>query len=223
MIDSLTSTKLRMLARARPALALLALATLNAGCASRMIEAQWSDPRFADRSLRGAKVLVVCSAKETAVQRICQDELSAQVAASGATPVAGPEGESGQGGAASIAADVLAEARSAGAKAILAATVGPERSIVTPGPTMGVGVGGVSGSGGWGSGTSVGTSVGITFPVGGPGVDTAYAANLVLTDAASGDMMWTSKVTAPASRDVQGQIGRLAKVGIEAAREAGMF
>jgi hypothetical protein len=83
-----------------------------------------------------------------------------------------------------------------------------------------VGVGVAGGSGGH---TSVGTSVGISLPVGGPGVDTAYAANLVLTDVASGEMMWTSKVTAAASRDVQGQIGRLAKVGMEATREAGMF
>jgi hypothetical protein len=198
-----------------PAALVLALA----GCASRMVEAQWSDPRFAGHSLRGARVLVVCSAQETAVQRICQDELSAQVAAVGATPVAGSAGRPGNG-AATSAADALGAARDAGAAAILAATVAPEKSFVRPGPTMGVGVGVAGGSGGH---TSVGTSVGISLPVGGPGVDTAYAANLVLTDVASGEMMWTSKVTARASRDVQGQIGQLAKVGMEAAREAGMF
>ncbi len=199
------------------ALAVLALA--GPGCASRMVEAQWTDPRFAGHSLRGARVLVVCSAEETAIQRICQDEMGAQLTAAGATPVAGPAGKPGSG-AATSAADALGAARDAGAAAILAATIAPEKSFVRPGPTMGVGVGVIGGSGG---GTAVGTSVGITLPVGGPGVDTAYAANLVLTDVASGEMMWTGKVTAPASRDVQGQVGQLAKVGMKAARGAGLF
>jgi hypothetical protein len=170
-------------------------------------------------SLRGARVLVVCSAQETAVQRICQDELSARLAAAGAHPMAGPPGKP-ESGAATAAADALGTARNAGAAAILAATIAPDKSFVRPGPRMGVGVGVAGGSGGH---TSVGTSVGITLPVGAPGVDTAYAANFVLTDAASGEMMWTSKVTASASRDVQRQIGQLAKAGVQAARDAAMF
>jgi hypothetical protein len=208
------------------AAALLALVgVLIAGCASTRIQAQWTDPRFADHSLRGAKVLVVCDAQETAVRRICEEQLSAHVAASGATPVTGPESDSRAAGAGSIDEGILAAARSAGAKAILASTIAPDATVVSPGPTVGFGIGGFGGSGGWrgASGVGVGGGVGVSVPVGGGHVSTAYAANMVLTDVASGRMMWTSKVAGPASQDVGAQIGKLAKTGIDAAREAGLF
>jgi len=35
--------------------------------------------------------------------------------------------------------------------------------------------------------------------------------------------MWTSKVTAPPSRNINMQLGEIAKVGIGAARSAGFF
>jgi hypothetical protein len=54
-------------------------------------------------------------------------------------------------------------------------------------------------------------------------VNTAYGANLVLTDVATGKMMWTSKVITPASQNVNAQIGALAKVGVTAAQSAGLF
>ena len=63
----------------------------------------------------------------------------------------------------------------------------------------------------------------VSVPVGGAGVSTGYAANMVLTDVATGRVMWTSKVTAPASLDVNAQIGQLAKAGVEAAQKAGLF
>jgi hypothetical protein len=209
-----------------PALATAALCAcvgvLVAGCASTNIEAQWTDPRFADHALRGAKVLVVCNARETAIQRVCQDQLSAQVAASGATPVPGPGSDNLTAGAAANSDAVLAAARSADAKAILVSTIAPDATVVSPGPTVGFGIGGFGGSGGWHSG-GVGGSVGVSVPVGGAGVSTAYAANMVLTDVASGRMMWTSKVRAPPSQDVGAQIGKLAKTGVDAARKAGLF
>jgi hypothetical protein len=196
---------------------------LLGGCASTNIQAQWTDPQFADHSLRGAKVLVVCNANETAIKRICEDQVSAQVAASGATPVTGSGSNSPAAGAAPITPELLAAARSAAAKAILTSTIAPDATIINPGPTVGFGIGGFGGSGGWHSGGGVGTSVGVSMPVGGAGVTTAYAANMVLTDVASGSMMWTSKVTAPASKDVGAQIGKLAKTGVEAAQKAGLF
>ncbi len=205
------------------ACALLALgALLTSGCASTRVQAQWTDPQFADHSLRGAKVFIVCNAKETAIKRTCEDQLAAQVAASGATPVTGPGSDNPTGGTAPITHEMLASARSAGAKAILSSTIAPEATVVNPGPTVGLGVGGFGGSGGWHSG-GVGGSVGIAVPVGAGQVNTSYAANLVLTDVASGQMMWTSKVTAPASQDVGAQIGELAKTGIAAAQKAGLF
>lgn len=196
---------------------------LTSGCASTSIQAQWTDPQFADYPLRGARVLVVCNANETAIKRICEDQLSAQIAAAGATPVTGPGADKPTAAAASITPELLAAARSAQAKAILTSAIAPDATIVNPGPTVGFGIGGFGGSGGWHSGGGVGTSVGVSMPVGGGGVTTAYAANMVLTDVASGRMMWTSKVTAPASKDVGAQIGKLAKTGIEAAQKAGMF
>ena len=196
---------------------------LIGGCASTNIQAQWTDPQFADHSLRGAKVLVVCNANETAIKRICEDQLSAQVAASGATPVTGPGSDNPTAGAAPITPELLAAARSAEAKAILTSTIAPDATIVNPGPTVGFGIGGFGGSGGWHGGGGVGTSVGVSMPVGGGRVNTAYAANMVLTDVASGRMMWTSKVTAPASKDVGAQIGKLAKTGVDAAQKAGLF
>src|SRR5690242_15941287 len=42
------------------AAALVLFALFNGGCASKPVQAQWTDPQFANHSLRGAKVLVVC-------------------------------------------------------------------------------------------------------------------------------------------------------------------
>jgi hypothetical protein len=206
------------------AIALLALGgVLVSGCATTKVQAQWSDPQFAERSLRGERVLIVCSAEEAAIKRICQEELRTQVAASDATPVTDPAVDNLAAGQGPASEETLAAARSAGAKAVLAATVAPDAMIVNPGPTIGIGIGGFGGSGGWGSGTAVGGGVGVSMPVGGAGVNRAYGANLVLTDVATGRMMWTSKVTTRASQDVNAQIGALAKTGVAAAHSAGLF
>jgi hypothetical protein len=211
-------------ARYLAAIALLALGgVLVAGCASTKIQAQWADPQFAERSLRGEQVLIVCTAEEAAIKRICQEELRAQVSASGATPVTAPEADNLTPGQGPASEPTLAVARSMGAKAVLAATVAPDAMIVNAGPTIGIGVGGFGGSGGWGSGTAVGGGVGVSMPVGGYGVNRAYGANLVLTDVATGRLMWTSKVTTRASQDLNAQIGALAKVGVTAAQSAGLF
>jgi hypothetical protein len=196
-----------------PAAALFAAsALLVAGCASTRLEAQWSDPQFQGRSLRGAKVLVVCDANEPVVRRICQDKLAGQVAASGATPVVGPENV-----AAGPTDRTLAAARGAGATAVFGSTIGPEAVIAGAGPTFGFGIGGVSGGG-------VGGGVGISFPFGGgPQVDTGYAANVVVTDVATGRLMWTSKVTTGAWQDLDTQIGELVKGAVEGAQKAGLF
>lgn len=195
---------------------------LSAGCASNNIQVQWTDPEFAGHSLRGEKVLVVCDASEAAVKRLCQDQMTARLAASGAIPVSAAESDKLAGGASPISESTLAAARNAGAKAIWSATVAPDATVVTPGPTVGFGIGGFGASGGW-SRSGVGGGVGVAVPVGNARVDTAYAANLVLTDVATGRMMWTSKVTTPASQDVAGQVGKLAQTGVEAAQKAGML
>jgi hypothetical protein len=77
--------------------------------------------------------------------------------------------------------------------------------------------------GGGAGGGGVGAGVGVAVPVGNARVSTAYAANLVLTDVATGRMMWTSKVTTAASQDVAGQMEKLAQTGVEAVQKAGML
>jgi len=203
-----------MTLRVAHALIAAALAALTlAGCASTRLDAQWSDPQFAGRSLRGAKVLVVCDANEPVVRRICQDRLAAQVAASGATPVTSPEDL-----ATGPTDRTLAAARSAGTTAVFGATIAPEAAIVGAGPTFGFGIGGVSGGG-------VGGGVGISFPFGGGGaqVDTGYAANVVVTDVATARLMWTGKVTTSSWQSLDTQIGELVKGAVEAAQKAGLL
>ncbi len=195
------------------AAALLAASALGvSGCASTTVAAQWSDPQFAGRSLRGAKVLVVCDAAEPVVKRICQDKLVGQVAAAGATPVIPPEGIP-----AGPTDRTLAAARGAGATAVFGSTIAQEAAIVGAGPTMGFGIGG--GSGG------VGGGVGISFPFGGGGaqVDTGYAANVVVADAATGSLMWTSKITTNTWQSLDTQVTELARAAVEAAQKAGLF
>ena len=114
----------------------------------------------------------------------------------------------------------MATARSSGAKAVWRSTVAPDATVGTPGPTVGIGVGGFGG--GYGAG-GVGAGVGVGVPVGPDRVETAYGANLVLTDIETGRVMWTSKVTTAASRDVNAQMDKLAQTGVEAAQKAGML
>jgi hypothetical protein len=194
-------------------------AGMMAGCATTQVSVQWSDPEFAGRSLRGEKVLVVCDAPDIAIRRVCQDQVAAQVGASGATAVISPD--AGLTVGPPPANDkTLAAARAAGAKAILGSTIGPDVTVVNPGSSIGIGVGGYGGSGG---GSVIGGNVGIGFPVGGGQATTGYAANMVLTDVATVRLMWTGKVTTPASQNIGAQLGELARVGIEAARAAGFF
>ena len=189
-------------------LVLLALpALLAAGCASNDIRAQWTDPQFANRPLQGATVMVLCEARETAIRRVCADQLSQQLRVAGANPVTAPDplggGSPGD------------EARALGAKAVMRSSIAPGAAVASPRPQIGIGVGS------WGG--NVGSSVGVSVPVGGQQVNTSYAADMVLTDVASGQVMWTSTIATPASRDANAQVASLAKSAVEAAKKAGLF
>ena len=186
------------------------------GCASNNIQAQWSDPAFAGHSLHGEKILVVCDARETAIRRVCEDRMTARLAASGVVPVTPADTEQPAADAAGSNDNVMVTARTSGAKAVWRSTVAPDATVGGSSPIVGFGMGGFGGGG-------VGAGVGVGVPVGPERVETAYGANLVLTDIESGKVMWTSKVTAPASRDVNTQIDKLAQTGVEAAQKAGML
>ena len=194
---------------------------LNAGCASNRIQAQWVDPAFSDRPLQGAKVLVACTAEETAVQRICQDEVAARLAAAGAQPVIASDRDRPGVVAGKVDDRALEAARRVGAKAVFASAVGRDSSIAGPSTTIGIGVG--SSSGGWGSGTRTGGGVGMSVPVGGNRLESVYGANMVLTDVESGRVMWTIKVVAPSSHAASAQISDLAKTAVDEAQRAGLF
>ena len=192
-------------------------AFLAASCASTKIPAQWSDPAFANRPLHGAKVLVVCEAEEPAIQRICQDAVASRMSASGVEPlIVSPA----QQPVSARNDGALGAAREMGAKAVFVAKVTRDASVIGSSTRIGIGVGT---SVGVGSGTVVGGGVGASAPVGNTRIDTAYGASMVLTDIATGRMMWTMKATTPASQNVDAQIRELAKVGVEEAQKAGML
>ena len=204
------------------AVALLGLCgLLVGGCASTAIQAQWADPLFAGRSLRGATVLVMCHASAPAVQRICQDQIAARMLISGVRPVMVTEADLSAAEGEPITDNIFAAARRAGAHAIWGATIAPDVTVVSPGPTIGVGIGGFGGSGGWYPSSGVGGGIGVGVPVGGEHVNTAYAADMTLTDVDTGRLMWTSKITTPASHDMTAQVTQLVDVGVQSAQQAG--
>lgn len=198
----------------RPTPMALAAALLVGGCASNPVDSQWVEPQFAGQSLRGSKLLVVCEAPDEALQRNCLDRASAELVAYGASPVT--QAPVAAGTARSSAAEpYLAAARAAGAKAVWLTAVGPDATLVQPGPSIGVGLGGF--------GRSVGGGVGISLPIGGGKTQTAYGANSQLTDVASARLMWTAKTRAPSADDANAQVAELVKSAVAAAGKAGFF
>jgi hypothetical protein len=211
-------------ARAAAAMAVLVLCgLLFGGCASTTLQAQWTDPQFAGQSLRGATVLVVCDASDAVIERLCQDQLATQVAAAAATPATAPDTNHPTAVGGHLPENVFAAARRAGAKAILVSTIVPDATVVQPSPTIGFGLGGFRSTGGWHRSSGIGTGVGVAVPVGADRVQTAYAATMTLTDVDTRRLMWTSRVTTPASPDVNTQVSKLAKAGVEAAQQAGLL
>lgn len=200
------------------ALALAASLLLAACASSPAVGPQWSDPQFAGRSLRGARLLVVCEAVDLPLRRQCQDRLASELIAYGATPVVAAEPPPGTPVGRPLAETWLPAARSAGAQAIFSAALTADATVYDPGPSVGIGVGGWSGGRG-----SVGGGIGISLPVGGSRASTALGATGVLTDVASGRTMWTGSARAGASGDPATQVGELARTVVEAAGKAGHF
>lgn len=192
-----------------------ALVSLLVGCASTpQLDAQWSDPSLGPSFLRGARVLVVCDAFEVVIRQICQDQLASEVVARGATPVF-LASNFPIATDRSIDAQLLPAAREAGAKAMMVMTVAVAVNDVSPGFSIGVG--------GFGFGRHSGVGVGVEAPIGAGRVTSGYSANGRVTDVPSGRLVWTAKVTAPPSSDVNAQMGELSKAVLGAADKAGLF
>jgi hypothetical protein len=197
------------------------------GCATTHMAAEWMNKDYAGQSLRGQRVLVVCQAPDPTVQRLCEDELANGLNSRGATavrPAAGTPSEAAP--TAPTPPSAYAEAaKAAGAVAVLSMTVQPDSTVVNPGPTIGIGVGGGSFSGGgWGRGGSfggVGTSVG--FPVGAGTVQQGFAASTNLVDAANGQIVWSGRAVAPPSDAFIRQLIDLNRVTFDAMQRAGVL
>lgn len=199
-------------------LAALLIGTAAVACAGPRVTADWSDPDFAGRSLAGERILVLCDAGSTAVQRTCQDRLVSEVAAAGGKPVPAPSAPGYD--ARPLPADQrIGAAREADATALLTTVLTPIDVYAQTGPDVSFGVGGWSGS----RGSVSGAGVGIGVPVGGGRTDTAYAADFALTDVKTGQLMWTSRVTVPASASAGPQLEKLTRAGVDAARGAGFL
>ena len=50
---------------------------LLAGCATTQMDAQWTNPEYSGRNVRGGAVLVACEAQALTLQRICEDQVAA--------------------------------------------------------------------------------------------------------------------------------------------------
>jgi hypothetical protein len=195
-----------------------ALSVALAGCATSQIDAQWTNPAYAGRSLRGAPVLVACEAREPTLQRICEDEVAGQISALGGTPTRSTQIA---GGPVSGTDPYLSAARGIGARAVVRTTINTGAVVAAPaGPTIGIGVGG--GGGGRGGGWSGGFG-GISFPVGGAQVSHAYTSETAVIDPANGAIMWSARASSSAQQDIGGQIAELAKTAAGALRQSGFF
>ncbi len=199
----------------RPAMLALATLALLAGCASQPLDAQWSDPQLtANAPLKGARVLVVCEGQDEVLRRLCQDNVGAELTRVGVVAVAAPDvgtATSAPGGP----APYVSAARTANARAVLVTSIGPGQTVARPGFTVGVGLGGFGGG--------LGGGVGVSAPLGGTRVATAYTANASLTDVASGRLMWTARASEAPSEQPSAQVTALARKVVEGAGKAGLY
>ncbi|MEJ8859757.1 hypothetical protein WKW79_34745 [Variovorax robiniae] len=188
-----------------------------AGCASApQREAQWTDPALGGQSrfLRGEKVLIACDAFDVAVRRTCEDQLFREVQAKGATPVQVPANTVLLNDR-ELDGQLVASARSLGAKAVFTMTLTPATSSAGSGVSLGLG--------GFSFGGSGGAGVGLSVPVGGGGWATGFAANGRVTDASSSRLLWTATLVAAPSRDLNAQFADLSRAMLDAAQGAGLF
>lgn len=203
-----------LVARATAAAAACGLMLL-AGCAATRLDAQWSDPQLPAGLLHGAKVLVACEAYEPVVKRLCLDQMASELTARGASPVLAPDLPNSTPGRPVPDEQLLSSARLAGARAVWSTTlqIGEQSS----------GSGFSVGLGGFGGGSHVGGGIGVSMPIGGTEGSNGYAANAKLTAVSSGKLVWTAKASTKPSKDLNGQVGELARTLFEAGDKAGLF
>ena len=201
-------------------LAALAAVLLLGGCASTQMGVQYLDPQTPKQALRGAAVLVVCEAPETAIRLICEGEMTAQLTQLGAKPLTDPKLVGLMSGRAPTPDQYLPAAESAGAQALFSVTLAPDFWRPSPMSAVSFGIGAWGGSGGFSGGSA---GVGVNMPVGGSAGGSGFAASGSLLDVASGRVVWSASATTTRSGDASGQIGELVRTLTAAVREAGLF
>lgn len=196
-----------------------------AGCAapSTQLGAQYVAPNASAEALRGATVLVVCDAAETAIRMICESQVSAQLLAAGTRPITDAKLVSPTPGREAPAGAYIAAARAAGAKAVFSTTLAPDYTVVSSGPTFSFGIGGIGGSGGYRGGSAVGGGVGVTLPAGPATAATSLGAIGSIVDVASGNVMWSAKAVVPPAADPAAMVAEAARALVGAARDARLF
>jgi len=189
-------------------------ALMVTGCASTRVDGQWSDPGFANRTLRDTKVLVSCRGPDTTLARVCEDRLVDALREAGAQPLRAPQPVEPAGGneAVTRAARAAGAAASVSSVISVAAVAGPGSGF---GPSIGIGIGGGSGNIGIGGGFSV--------PLGGVRAPTAYGSGTVLLDTETGREMWSMRATSPGRDDASTQVAALARTTVESMRGSGLF
>jgi hypothetical protein len=195
-------------------------ALLLAGCATTQMDAQWSNPEYSGRSLRGQPVLVACEAPEVTLQRICEDQVAAQVSARGANPTKNSTLSAAGSPPAGATDPYAVTAKRIGAQAIVRTTLAAGPPVVSDsGPVIGFGLGG----GSFGGGSYRSGGAGVTLPVGGAKTTQALSAETVLINPANGVTMWSGRASSPTNLDAGGQVTELARVIVEAVQKSGLL
>jgi hypothetical protein len=176
-----------------PICVLLLLAGALAGCATTQVEAVWSNPEYAGRTVTG-KVLVVGLTRDETVRRIYEDAMAARLRGRGVDAARSYDSVNARL-AESDSAALLAAAKTVGASRILSTAIVArahvQRLEVEPGPTWG-----------W---TYYGW-YGYYWPYGYARTETyefdRYYASTTLTDVASGKIYWSARTRS----DVPGRV-----------------
>ena len=190
-------------------------AALLTACATTQMEAQWTNPDYSGRNVRGS-VLIACEAQDLTLQRICEDQVAAAVAAQGAKPVMNSQMQTAP--APGTGPDpYIAAAKRIGAGAIVRTTLVAGPAVVSGGPSIGIGIGGFGG--GYGRG-GVSGGVGVSTPVGGSTVAQGLLAETALIDSSNGAVMWSGRASSPSNRDATTQIAELAQTTVQAIQQA---
>jgi len=195
----------------RSAAWLALLSVLLGACAAPSMQAQWRSPALDSVKLAGQPVWVSCVAREQTLAMVCEDQLATQLAAAGVKALRAAPGQVLPAGA------VLANAKGAGAVALLSMKLESGVRPSSSGASLGIGIGG----GSWGSGGGGGVSGGIALPIGGNSGET-LSGEASLTQASDGQVLWSGTASSGAG-SASGQIEGLARTTIDALRQAGVL